>query len=134
MNTEREGGIEVHPTHPTHILQVVARTSNTSRPVHRGLVDSALGGSLELDVSVLSPALPPGVPHQPVVESPPVQSYMIVIVVQCNVLQWAELSTVSHQLYPVVDGDVLLEAATIEHSPLSLYLIYIIHTDIYYTW
>ena len=75
VDTERIGGVQVHPTHPTNILLVVARTSDTRRTVHRGLVDSALTCSLELDVAVLSPALPPGVPHQPVVKGAPARSY-----------------------------------------------------------
>ena len=33
-------------------------------------------------------------------------------------LQWTELSAVPHQLYPVVDGDVLIKAAAIEDSTL----------------
>ena len=71
MDPEREGGVQVHPAHAAHVLLVVAGPSYTGGPVHRGLVDSALVCSLQLDVAVLTPALSPGVPHQPVVKCSP---------------------------------------------------------------
>ena len=119
IDAKREGCIEQHATHPTHCLLVIARSPHTGSPVHGRGVDPTLGGSLQTDEPVLAPVGTPGVTNQPVGEGS-TEKYLVekIFVFKNTFLRWSVFSAVSNQLDSVVDGDVLVKAATIKDSTL----------------
>ena len=68
VDSQWESGVKQHTTHATNCLGIIARSANTSCAVHGSAIDSTLGCPLQTDVTILTPALSPGVTYQPVGE------------------------------------------------------------------
>ena len=68
VDPQGEGGVQQHAAHATHGLLVIAGAPDTGGAVHGGGVEATLGGPLDPDVAILTPARAPGVTDQPVRE------------------------------------------------------------------
>merc|ERR1719435_416172 len=73
VSSQGEGGVEQNSALTTDVLLVVAGSSLAGSPVHWSGVSSALSSSVtsQTNVTFLSPAVSPAVPHDPVVSLVP---------------------------------------------------------------